>query len=100
MRYIVRTSVVRVLGVMWMPTAPAATELTLTDSDVKNARDDEGKITRESVSRWLDSHSGDFSDITDWCASIEYGDDTIDIPWSVEDNEAEYTGLMYPCEDD
>lgn len=100
MRYTVRTSVVRVLGVIWMPMVPAAAEFTLTDSDVENARDDEGKITRESVSRWLDSHSGDFSEVTDFSASLEYGDDTIDIPWSDDNNEMEYSGLMYPCEDD
>lgn len=49
MKYTVRTSVVDVLGTLWMPMCPAATSYTLTDHDVDNARDENGKITRESV---------------------------------------------------
>ena len=34
MRYTVRTSVIDVLGIIWMPAVPAATILTVTDHDI------------------------------------------------------------------
>jgi hypothetical protein len=70
-RYTVRKSVVRVIGQIWMPSTTAAQTYELSDYDVDNARDDEGKITRESVQRWLDTHAGDFASVTDFEASIE-----------------------------
>ena len=100
MRYTVRKSVIEVVGTIWMPMTTAATQYTLSSYDVENARDDDGKITRESVQRWLDTHAGDFSAIKDFHASIEDGDDTIEIPWADEDNEYAYIDCMYPSEDD
>ncbi len=99
MKYTVRKSVVDVLGVIWMPMISAAIELELSAYDVGNARDDDGNITRESVGLWLDSHAGDFSGITDFYASIEDGDSTVEIPWESEDNEVAFSDLMYPYED-
>jgi hypothetical protein len=99
MRYTVRKSVVRVLGKLWMPNATAAQTYELSTYDVENARDDEGKITRESVQGWLDTHAGDFSSITDFEASVEDGDDTVDIPWADEANEVEFNGCMFGDED-
>lgn len=99
MRYTVRKSVVQVVGTIWMPMTTAATEYTLTGYDVENARDDDGKITRDSVQRWLDTHAGDFSAVKDFYASIEDGDDTIEIPWASEDSEFAYIDCVYPSED-
>ena len=42
----------------------------------------DGKITRESVQCWLDCHAGDFSEIIDFSASLEIGDETVEIPWA------------------
>lgn len=96
MKYVVRKSVVQVVGKIWMPNnVPVAQDFELSDYDVNNARDDEGKITRESVQRWLDTHAGDFSSITDFSASIEDGDATIDIPWESEESEMAYGECMF-----
>ncbi|MBF9135275.1 hypothetical protein I0C86_41225 [Plantactinospora sp. S1510] len=99
MRYMVRTSVVRVIGRIWQPGHTAGQDITLTSSDVDNARDDNGKITRESVGLWLDSHAGDFAEIIDFEASVEDGDATIDIPWADEESEMTYNDCMCPAED-
>ena len=68
MRYTVRVSTVRVIGRIWMPSVMGATTYTLTEGDVGNARSATGRITRESVQRWVDSHAGDFAEITDFAA--------------------------------
>jgi len=95
-----RTSLIDVLGVIWMPPVPAASQLTLTNHDVDTIRmHGEGRITRESVQSWLDTHAADFQSITDFCASIESGNDTIDIPWDSEDNEMTYGDLMCSSEE-
>lgn len=100
MRYEVRKSVINVLGTMWMPPVTGATMMNLSTEDVENIRQyGHGAVNRESVGAWLDTHAGDFSGIVDFMASIESGDDTIDIGWA--DNESEYTfnDAMYPDED-
>ena len=60
---------------------------TLSSYDVENMRDDAGNITRESVDLWLCSNAGDFSSVQDFRASIEDGENTIEIPWATEDGE-------------
>lgn len=95
MRYVVRKSVIHVLGTIWMPSVTAGQELTLTDYDLNNARDDDGKLTRESVARWLDMHAGDFAGITDFWASLEDGENTVEIPWKSEDSEPEFNGSVH-----
>lgn len=99
MKYTVAKSVIHVLGTMWMPNTPGATQLNPTAHDVENMHDDDGKVTRESVALWLDSHAGDFSGIIDFYASIEDGQDTIEIPWADEENEPEYNSCMFGDED-
>jgi hypothetical protein len=87
MKYVVCKSVVWVVGKIWMPAVTCGQTITLTAHDVENCRDDDGKITRDSVSDWIDSNAGDFQSITDFSASIEDGDATIDIPWATEAGE-------------
>ena len=99
MRYTVRKSVVWVLGDIWMPSVQAAQTYELTDYDVRNARDDDGEITRDSVDRWLSMHSGDFASVTDFAASIEDGNATIEIQWQSEDNEMAYSNCFPEDED-
>ena len=99
MRYTVRKSIVQVIGTIWMPSTTAAQTYELSGYDVDNARGDDGKITRESVQSWLDTHAGDFASVTDFSASIEDGDDTVDIPWADEESELTYNGCMFPDED-
>lgn len=87
MKYTVRRSVIDVVGKIWMPATKAGTELTLSPYDVENCRDNTGKITRESVQAWLDTHAGDFQCVEDFHASIEDGDETIDIPWETKEGD-------------
>lgn len=99
MKYMVRKSEIRVIGPLWMPGATGATTYTLTDHDLDNARDDDGKLTRDSVARWLDSHAGDFQGVTDFYASLEDGDETVDIPWQ-QGEDSEYAWIdCFPDED-
>jgi len=98
MRYTVRKSVIRVIGTIWMASVTAAQTYELSGHDVDNVRQHgDGKITRESVQAWLDTHAGDFSNVTDFEASIESGDDTIDIPWKSEASEFTYADC-FPAE--
>lgn len=97
MKYMVRKSIVQVLGYLWM-SAKATYEYTLSPHDVENAKDGNGKLTRESVQLWLDSHAGDFHSVIDWHASLEDGSETVEIPWQSEENELTYTDITYPCE--
>ena len=96
MRYTVRKSVVYVVGKIWMPAITAGQEIVLRDYDVENCRDDNGQITRESVSEWLGGNTGDFQSIEDFSASIEDGDQTVDIPWATEEGEMAYSDCF--CE--
>ena len=98
MRYLVRKSVVQVLGKLWLPNCPATMEYVLSDYDLNNARNEAGNITRASVRQWLGMNSGDFSAVTDFAASIEDGKRTITIPWGTEENELAYADITDPIE--
>ena len=88
MRYTVRKSLVYVVGKIWMPMGPLFAQTFTVRAD--DLLDDDGKITRESVEQWLCCHAGDFSSIEDFSASIEHGEETIDIPWASEEGELAY----------
>lgn len=109
MKYTVRKSIVRLVGQIWMPSVVCAQTKELTDYDVDNIRGLAAHrmgivehavssygagtgvtITREDVEQWLAMNSGDFQNVTDFEASIEDGDKTIDIPWASEDGEYAY----------
>lgn len=102
MKYTVSKSLVSVIGKLWMPNATAATSITASSYDVENMRDDEGVIDRDSVEQWLMSHSGDFSRVLDFAASIEdpTSGETITIDWADEDSEFTYSDCMFPSDDD
>ena len=100
MKYITRTSYIDVLGKLWMPRVDASLRINLSAYDIdniigySNEANDSAKIgiTREGVQLWLNAHAGDFSEITDFTASIEHPGtgETIDFDWSDEDNEMAY----------
>jgi hypothetical protein len=90
MKYTVRQSVIDVVGRIWMPAAVCSLRITMSAHDVENARDDDGKITRESIEQWLMTHSGDFSQVMDFRASIEDGEETVEIPFASEAGEVAY----------
>lgn len=100
MRYTIRKSVIQVIGKIWMPAILCAQEMTLSAYDVENAKDEDGKLTRDSVEHWLSLHSGDFQSIQDFYASIEDGNETIDIPWKDEESEFTFSNCMFPSEDE
>lgn len=99
MKYLTRVSYIDVIGPIWMPSVDAATRYTVSSYDLENMRDGNGKITRDSVQRWLDCHAGDFQSVTDFSASLEDGDETVDLPWAHEESELTYGDCMYPQED-
>lgn len=115
MRYIVRKSIIRIVGQIWMPATVCAQVRELSSYDVGNIRgiaayrlgiDAEelashsvGKVVevtieREDVEQWLMMNSGDFQRVIDFEASIEDGDTTLDFPWSTEDGEMAYCDAM------
>ena len=88
MRYTVRKSIIDVVGTLWQPGVTAAERLELTPFDVENIKAwGAGTITREAVQAWLDTHTGDFSRVIDFHASIEDEENTVDIPWTMSDVE-------------
>ncbi len=92
MRYVVRKSIILIVGELWMG-GKGTLEKTLSAYDVENAKGENGKLTRESVQRWLDCNAGDFQHVIDFFASIEDGKDTVEIPWATEEAEELYCGL-------
>jgi hypothetical protein len=102
MRYMVRKSIVQVIGGIWWPYgATCAMQYELDGYQVENATDENGKVTRESVQRWIDTNTGDFSTVIDWTASIELADgsDTVELPWTDEESEFTFNDAMYGSED-
>lgn len=97
MRYLVRRSYVTILGQLWMPSCDASLRKDLSSYDIENIRaqaNDGQTIDREAVDQWLTTNSGDFSRVIDFEASIEDGEQTIDIPWSSEENECRYLDTL------
>lgn len=97
MRYMVVTSRISVIGHIWMPgDVICAMDYTPTVFDVENMRDDDGRITRESVQAWIDTHSGDFRSVDDFHADIADGDADVVIEWADPESELTYTDCMFP----
>lgn len=94
MKYVVRRSEVRLLGHLWGG-GVAATTRAMSAYDVGNAKDDDGKLTRESVGAWIYTHVGDFSEIVDFEADIEDGLESVLLPWSNPDSEPTFYDAMY-----
>lgn len=83
-----------------MPGCTCAQTKTLSDYDLENIKDRvEPGFTRDNVEDWLTCNAGDFSCVTDFSASLEVGNETIDIPWQSEESEFAYSDCMFPCED-
>ena len=95
MKYVRRVSFIDVLGYIWMPSnVLCSTKYTLREYDVENCRDDDGNVTRDSVTQWLTSHTGDFSSVEDWSGSLEVGDDTVNFGWEKPESEEQYTDTV------
>lgn len=105
MRYMIRRSVVRLIGPIWQPGfGCCAQEKTLSNYDLDNIKGygeviGHPGINRESVEYWLTMNSGDFRAVTDFSASIEDGAQSIEIPWNNEESEYKFSDAMYPAED-
>lgn len=94
MKYLVRKSIVRVVGKIWMPSIVCAREIEMSDYDLQNATDEDGNITRESLEDWLDCNIGDFYLILDFSASLEVLGNTVEIGWETEEGECAYFDAM------
>jgi hypothetical protein len=53
--------------------------------DMKNI----GEPTRENVSAWIDTHSGDFQNIVDFRAIVG----EVELPWGAEESEMAFLDL-------
>lgn len=100
MRYVAQRNIVYVVGHIWMPNAETAMEYDLSDEDVQALLEEFGAITREAIESWATIHTGDFESIDDFSASIEVGDNTVDIPWANEESYRIYMDLMYGSDED
>ena len=90
MRYIKEENFVLVIGKIWMPhDGMVSYRYNLTPSDVGQI----GEFTRKNVQIWLNTHSGDFSQIVDFKATI--GDDWIE--WEKEESEDIYQDAIGAC---
>jgi hypothetical protein len=79
MRYTVSLSIVQVVGRIWMPYGMKAfMEYQLTEEDVPI-------IMGGQIEQWLAAHTGDFSSIIGWRASLEDRGKTVNYPWSSEE---------------
>lgn len=96
MRYVVRRSVIQLIGHIWMPAAVCAQEKELTSYDLGNI---EAPITRDTVEHWLMLNSGDFQDIIDFRASLEVGPATVEIPWAKEESALTFNDCLYGSEE-
>lgn len=47
--------------------------------------------------KWINGHTGDFETITDFSASLEVGENTVDIPWENDNSEEQYEFAMTDC---
>lgn len=96
-RYMVERNYVQVFGRIWMPMVEAALEIPLDRYDVENIKEHgDGELTREAVEQWLTTHSGDFSTVIDFNASI--GD--WESGWKDEENEIKYSDAMHGVEEE
>lgn len=100
MKRLICFSYVDVIGEIWQPgVGLCAQRVNLQSNDIENMRGGSGKITRDSIERWLRIHAGDFQSITDFSASIEDGEDTLDFAWANEESECVHSDCMYPDRD-
>lgn len=94
MRYLVRKSIIDVLGYIWMPHALCAQRIELSDYDVDNLAGEE-RPTREHVEQWLATHASEFSEIVDFRASLEIGNETVNLDFSEPENEWRWQDSMF-----
>lgn len=97
MRYTVRKNVIWIVGRIWQP-GYTCSQVLHPDMRDESLRDDDGQITRDSIQWWLAAHAGDFQEVIDFSASIENGENTIEIPWGSDDGECAYLDTL-PEED-
>lgn len=99
MRYIVRKNIIQLVGRIWLPPVITGQEIALSQYDVDNCRDENGKITRDSVEQWLCTHSGGFQSILDFFASIEDGNNTVEIDWRDQESRFVFEDCTFTVED-
>ena len=94
-RYLVTTYEVDVVGRGWLGQR-IATTYDIPREDGRAFRVLEPDACYEAVERWVAMHSGDFSCVDDWAASL----DDIDIPFRTEAGEEQWLSLMGEVDSD
>ena len=99
-KILIRKSIIEVIGTIWMPPVTAAYTYTLCEWQVDNQlRSGRGTVTRKSIRDWLDRNAGDFQRIDDFHASIEVGDETVDVPWKKDESKSVWADCMFGLEE-
>ena len=82
MRYTVVESILQVIGEPWGG-GTGSYQYTLKPKDLEQMKRD-GVFRRELISSWANSqlNTGDFSNVLDWRAEIEDGDETLEFDWN------------------
>jgi hypothetical protein len=83
MKFTIERNWIDVVGHIWQPGIGLCA---MTYSLNKHDMDTIGEPTRENVSAWIDTHSGDFQDIVDFRAVVG----EVEIPWATEEGEAAF----------
>lgn len=100
--YVIHKSTIDVIGNIWQPgVGTCAITYEPNFHDVKNMYADVGGtyLTRESVERWLLLHSGDFSHVEDFRASIWDGERDWDFDFASEESELTFNDCMFGGDD-
>lgn len=87
---------VDVLGRIWWPAGGLCAMSYEPRAD--DLRDESGAVTRDSIQRWIDTNTGDFSEVVDWRATV--GDGDFDSDFTDEDNEMTFNDCMFPNEEE
>lgn len=81
--YTVDRNWIDVVGHIWQPgIGLCAMTYNLNAHDIENI----GEITRENISAWIDTHSGDFRNIVDFHAVVGEKE----FPWQTEEGEVAF----------
>jgi hypothetical protein len=91
--YTVDENYIEFIGKIWQPgIGPCAMRIDLSPYDLENIGENP---TRNDVSLWLDTHSGDFQSVLDFHAVVG----ETEFPWENEESECTFNDCMYPAEE-
>lgn len=94
-------SEIKVIGAIWQPGFDhCAQKYTIPRHELNNMlqaaeKTHIGSLRREDLEPWVGSHTGDFSIIQDWSASLSMDGSDKEIPWEKPESAEHYFLAMY-----